>query len=126
MRAGDVVVDVAAAPQQLQQAALHVMSVGGFAALDQQLAALQQGVHPTRVLTHRLLEGLHVHTHACAQVSVLWRRWTRTPWTEGTHLQLFQLLAGVSSHVIYFSQTSVQVSQPERKLLPFCLKLLPL
>lgn len=66
MRAGDVAVDVAAAPQQLQQAALHLVSVGRFAALDQQLASLQQGVHTTRVLTHGLLEGLHTHTHTHA------------------------------------------------------------
>lgn len=58
VRPGDAVVHVAAVAQQLQQEALHAPRVGGLAALDQLLAAPQQVVHPTRVLTHRLLEGL--------------------------------------------------------------------
>lgn len=55
----DVVVDMAAVAQQLQQAALYVLSVCRIAALDQLLTTLQEGVHTARVHAHTLLEGLH-------------------------------------------------------------------
>lgn len=57
----DVVVDVAAAPQQLQQPALYVLSISRFAVLDQRLTALQKGVDAARVHTNTLLEGLRRH-----------------------------------------------------------------
>jgi len=59
VRPCDVVVDVAAAPQQLQQPILYMLSVSRLAALDQRLATLQQSVHTGRVLAHTLLERLH-------------------------------------------------------------------
>lgn len=42
------------------------------------------------------------------------------------YLQSSQFFTGTSIQVIHLSQTDIQVSQPERKLLPLCLKLLPL
>lgn len=43
-----------------------------------------------------------------------------------THLESSQLFTGVSCLVIHLGQTDVQVSQPESKLVPLCLKPLPL
>lgn len=62
----DVAVDVAAEAQQLQQAALHQVSVRGVAALDQGLPPVQQGVHASRVLAHALLERLHTQKRGAA------------------------------------------------------------
>ncbi len=59
----NVVVDEAAASQQLQQAAFHMMSISWLAVLDQGFATSQQSVHAVRVHTNTLLEGLHTHTH---------------------------------------------------------------
>lgn len=59
---GDVVVDEAAAPQQLQQSALYALSIARFAVLDQRLAALQQRVNAARVHADALLEGLRHRT----------------------------------------------------------------
>lgn len=59
----NVVVDMAAVAQQLQQAALYSLCVTRLAALDQLLTVLQECVYTARVLTHTFLEGLHTNTH---------------------------------------------------------------
>lgn len=111
MRSADVVVDVAAEAQQLQQSALHQVSVGGVTALDQGLAAVQQGVDASRVLAHTLLEGLHTQQRntTCNKTEAVKQRGT----SEGTDLQPLQLPAGTSCQLIYLCQTDIHLCQPE-------------
>lgn len=60
----DIVINKAAASQQLHQLSLYVLSITRLAVLDQRLAAPQEGVHTGRVHTHTLLEGLQTHMFA--------------------------------------------------------------
>lgn len=60
----DIVINEAAASQQLHQLSLYVLSITRLAALDQCLAVPQEGVHTGRVHAHTLLEGLQTHTLA--------------------------------------------------------------